>query len=379
MAERPGDALRRELLALFAAGAEPPLPDATFNALALRVFEHQFRLSPAYAAYCRRRGLTPDAIDDWRRIPAVPTAAYRELPLVAGDPAAAQAVFRTSGTTRGRERRGTHHVLDLALYHASLQATFQALVLPDGARVRMLSLVPPPEELPDSSLSHMAGVLLERLGAAGSGWFAGAAGLDLPGLARALRRAQDDGVAVCLLGTSFAFVHWLDALAERGERFRLPSGSRLMDTGGYKGRAREVAPAAMRAAYEERLGIPPSHQVNEYGMTELLSQYYDAALRDALTGVAGEPRRKLGPRWLRALVVDPETLEPLPAGETGLLRHVDLANLDSVVAVQTEDLGREVEGGFLLLGRAAGAVPRGCSIAADLLLRAAADAGEDRP
>lgn len=379
MAERAGEALRRELLALFAAGAEPPLPEPAFNVLALRVFEHQLTHNAPYAAYCRRRGVTPASIDDWRRIPAVPTAAYRELPLVAGDPATAEAVFRTSGTTRGPERRGTHHVLDLELYHASLLPTFEALVLADGARPRMLSLIPPPEELPDSSLSHMAGVLEERLGGPGSVWLAGARALDAGGLALALRRAQVDGVAVCLLGTSFAFVHALDALAERGESFALPPGSRLMDTGGYKGRARELAPEALRAACAGRLGIPPSHQVNEYGMTELLSQYYDAALRDAVTGARGDPRRKVGPGWLRAVVVDPETLEPLPAGETGLLRHVDLANLDSVAAVQTEDLGREVEGGFLLLGRTAGAIPRGCSVAADLLLRAAADAAERSP
>ncbi len=379
MAERAGDALRRELLALFAAGAEPPLPEPAFNALALRVFEHQYAHNRAFAAYCRRRGVAPAAIDDWRRIPAVPTVAYRELPLVAGAAAAAQAVFRTSGTTRGPERRGTLHVLDLELYHASLRATFQALVLPDGVRLPLLSLIPPPADLPDSSLSHMAGVLLAELGAEGSGWLAGPAGLDEAGLARALRRAEAERTPIGLLGTSFAFVHWLDRLAERGESFALPPGSRLMDTGGYKGRAREVPPEAMRAAYAQRLGIPPSHQVNEYGMTELLSQYYDAALRDVVAGTRGEPRRKVGPGWLRTVVVDPETLGPLPAGETGLLRHVDLANLDSVAAVQTEDLGREVEGGFLLLGRAAGAVPRGCSVAADLLLRAAADAAERAP
>ena len=232
MVERAGDALRRELLALFAAGAEPPLPDDAFNALALRVFEHQFQLNRPYAAYCRRRGATPATVDDWRRIPPVPTAAYRELALVAGEAADARVVFRTSGTTLGAERRGAHHVLDLELYHASLLATFEALVLPDGARPALLSLIPPPEAFPDSSLSHMAGVLLERLGGRGSAWFAGVAGLDEAGLALALRRAQAEDAPVCLLGTSFAFVHWLDGLAARGESFTLTVGSRLMDTGG---------------------------------------------------------------------------------------------------------------------------------------------------
>jgi len=375
MSVLPGESLREELLALFGCGAGAPLSDDEFGGLALRVFEHQLTFNPAYAAYCARRGATPGSLDDWRHIPAVPTAAYRELPLVAGDAAAAQVVFRTSGTTHGPERRGLNHVLDLRLYHGSLLATFEELVLTDDARLPLLSLIPPPSEAPDSSLSHMTGVLLDRLGREGGGWYAGRDGLDEEGLARRLRQAESDGVAVCLLGTSFAFVHWLDALQERGERFALPPGSRLMDTGGYKGRSRQVAPAEMRAAYQRLLGIGSAWQVNEYGMTELLSQYYDAALRDAVEGISGaHPRRKLGPPWLRALVVDPETLEPLPAGETGLLRHLDLANLDSVVAVQTEDLGREVDDGFLLLGRASGATPRGCSVAADLLLGAAREA-----
>jgi hypothetical protein len=72
--------------------------------------------------------------------------------------------------------------------------------------------------------------------------------------------------------------------------------------------------------------------------------------------------------WLRSVAVDPETLAPVPAGASGILRHVDLANLDSVAAVQTEDFGRVEEHGLVLEGRAAGAPPRGCSIAMDLLL-----------
>ncbi len=375
MALRPGDELRQELIALFAAGAGPgaELTEERFGALALRVFEHQFALNRPYGAYCRKRALTPATVDDWRRIPAVPTAAFKEVALVAGDASAARVVFRTSGTTRGMERRGAHHLLDPALYHASLLAAFEACVLPDGARPALLSLIPSPAEVPDSSLSHMAGVLLERLGIAGSGWFSRAGSLDHAGLATALRRHEREGTPACLLGTSFAFVHWLDALQAQGERFALPPGSRLMDTGGYKGRSRDVDPGEMRRAYAERLGIPASHQVNEYGMTELLSQYYDAALRDLVLDGPGEPRRKIGPPWLRALVTDPETLEPLPEGATGILRHVDLANLDSVLAVQTEDLGTDVGDGFLLLGRAPGATPRGCSIAADLLLGALRD------
>ena len=138
-----------------------------------------------------------------------------------------------------------------------------------------------------------------------------------------------------------------------------------MDTGGYKGRSRSVDAADLRALYSERLGVDPRHCVNEYGMTELSSQFYDNVLR---TGRDAAPRIKAGPPWLRTVVVDPETLRAQPAGQTGLLCHYDLANLSSAVGVQTEDVGYETEGGFVLLGRAPGAVPRGCSIAMDMML-----------
>jgi hypothetical protein len=104
-------------------------------------------------------------------------------------------------------------------------------------------------------------------------------------------------------------------------------------------------------------------------MTEMCSQFYDSSLRDEVKGRV-RARRKLVPPWVRTRVVHPETLEPVPAGEVGLLQHFDLANIGSVVAVQTEDLGSAADDGFFLLGRATGATPRGCSIAMDLLLEA---------
>lgn len=370
MRDGEGRALRSVLVDLFGRSIDDPLTDDEFNRVALRVFAWQYARNTPYAAFCDRRERTPDSVAHWTQVPAVPTAAFKEVPLVAGDVAAADAVFRTSGTTQGAEKRGTHHVLDVSIYHFALIPNFAACVLPDGAELRMLSLVPSAQEIPDSSLSHMASVLVDRLGSRDSGFYATAThGIDDARLHDALRAAERDAVPVCLLGTSFAFVHWLDRLDSRGDRFRLPPGSRLMDTGGYKGRSREVDEHAMRATYEDRLGIPPSHCVNEYGMTEMCSQFYDSSLRTALRGRAGE-RRKLVPPWVRTRIVDPETLEPLPPGSTGLLQHFDLANVGSVMAIQTEDLGITQDDGFRLLGRAPGAQPRGCSIAMDLLLEA---------
>jgi hypothetical protein len=109
--------------------------------------------------------------------------------------------------------------------------------------------------------------------------------------------------------------------------------------------------------------------VNEYGMTEMLSQFYEPVLRDerahALSG-----RWHVGPPWVRTRVLDPATLDPVDPGEPGLLAHLDLANLDSVAAILTEDIGVAVHDGFRLLGRNQGAEPRGCSLAMEELLQA---------
>lgn len=369
MLDAEGQELRDELLTLMRAGGAPLLDPSVFRETGRRVFAYNYHHVPAYAAYCRARGRGPDAVDDWTDIPAVPTAAFKELALLA-EGATTEQVFRTSGTTRGPERRGEHHVADLSLYRASLRAGFAAFLLPDRPRLAFFSLVPPAEQLPDSSLSFMVDDVQRAFGANGSETFASALGLDLERLDAATAAMVAVGRPVVLLGTSAAFIHWLDRLDASDRRHALPAGSRLMDTGGYKGGGRQVDPDALRLAYQERLGLPGHLCVNEYGMTEMLSQLYDTVLRDHHAGRSGPPR-KAAPPWVRSLAVDPETLEPRPAGQSGILRHLDLANVGSVAAIQTEDFGRVDDNGVVIEGRATGAPPRGCSIAMDLILREA--------
>ncbi len=361
--------LRAELLRRIEAGSHAEIADADFNTLALGVFRYQFQNNSPYRAFCERRDATPRTVRQWSAIPAVPTSAFRAVPLVCGDPADVEAVFRTSGTTVGPERRGEHYVPDLTLYHASLRAGFAAHLLPDGARLPVLSLIPPPRELPDSSLSHMVNAVMTEFGAAGSAYFMGPAGIDHRDLIEALRSAERDNQPVCVLATSFALVHLLDALRERGERFRLPAGSRLMDTGGFKGRSRHVSRNELYDLIGSELGIPPAWCVNEYGMTEMSSQFYDTEAGEPAGSVLAE-RVHRRPGWVRTRAVDPETLALLPDGETGILRHWDLANLGSVAVLQTEDLGLYEEDGFRMLGRAEAAAPRGCSLATEELLSA---------
>jgi hypothetical protein len=147
----------------------------------------------------------------------------------------------------------------------------------------MLSLGPSPRLSPRSSLGHMLGRVMEAFGASGSAELVLPSGVDTGGFAHALEEAIVAGTPVCLLGTAFAFVHALETLAPT--RFPLPPGSRLMDTGGYKGRSREVPRDELLRLYEETFAIPASHVISEYGMTEMSSQFYGRQL-----SALGSPR-----------------------------------------------------------------------------------------
>jgi hypothetical protein len=350
-------------------------PDDVFERWALRVFAYQFETNPVYAAYVAKRGVTPSQLAHWSEIPWVPASAFKAVPLVSGDSSQVQRVFRTSGTT-GAGRRGEHHVLDLGLYKHSLVPNMRRHLYsgwpagPDGEgpMLPILALAPPPAQAPESSLSFMLGVALEVLSGGEGGFFVTRDGvIDTVGLSAALVEATARGTPVLLAGTAFAFVHWLDRLKEQSGGFNLPPGSLIMETGGFKGRSRVLERPEFYSALSEAHGVPCEAIVNEYGMTELLSQFYDGPVV-ATSGIALEARRHVPPPWVRTRVLDPNTLSPLPRGEPGLLCHYDLANAGSVMAVLTEDLGIAVDDGFRVLGRVQGAARRGCSLAMDDLM-----------
>ena len=352
--------------------------DAGFNRLALDLFADQYERNLPYRRFCRARGAEPGRLQRWDEIPPVPLSAFKELTLSCEPPDRAAAVFTTSGST-DPSRRGRNHHPHLRLYDASLQAGFRHWFLPDREQLLLLVLNPPPAQQPHSSLAYFLGRLVDCYGAPGSGFFVDAEGLQVDRLTAALADAERNGVAVGLLGTSFAYVHLLDALQSSGASFALPAGSRLLDTGGFKGRSREVSAAELRAAFVDRLGIPGPWCVNYYGMTEISTQYYDTSLRKAWLGEDGVASVKAVPPWARLRVVDPATGRPVAPGDRGLLVHVDLANRGSCLAVLAEDVGHVVAGSadglpgrsdFVLLGRAQGSEARGCSIALDELLAA---------
>jgi hypothetical protein len=411
--------LREELLTLFSLGVAEPLPDPAFNELALRVFRFQCGANPGYGGFVARRGKDLDTVSRWEDIPFLPARAFKSVPLVSGDPGGSERIFRTSGTTAGTLVRGEHHVRDLALYRGSLLPNFQAHLLPDWPAMPILCLLPSPEAAPDSSLSFMMGEVVRAFGGGaratvavevtaavgedpagslaedGSGFFVHPErGIAMEAFRHALAREEAGRSPVLLAGTAFAFVQWLEVTKTEGWRVRLPEGSRIMETGGYKGRGRAMSREDLYRSLKGAFGVPTERIVNEYGMTELLSQFYEPVM--ALDGGekhssddgrssrglggdgagdgdgvgAGAGRFHRGPPWVRTRVLDPLSLAEVPDGEVGVLAHLDLANLGSVAAILTEDLGRRVPGGFHLMGRSRGAELRGCSLAMEDFLAA---------
>ena len=352
----------------------------SFNELALAVFRLQFEHVPAYQRLCTHRRLSPDKIMRWEDIPAVPTAAFKELDLTSLAPAERTAVFHSSGTTAQKPSRHFHNAASLALYEASVLPWFGRHLLGDGSSLTILSLTPPAAQAPHSSLVHMFETVCRRYGAPDSGFVGkaeadGAWSINAEALGRAAGLAGEARHPVLLLGTAFNFVQLLDGLDLCVETCSLPTGSRIMETGGYKGRTREIPKADLHAGLVERLGVLPAHIVSEYGMSELSSQAYDHAIAGERTEErAGNPispkifsSRPIPPRvfhfppWVRVQILSPETGREVADGETGLIRVFDLANLRSVMALQTEDLGVRRGDGFELLGRSGTAEPRGCS------------------
>jgi hypothetical protein len=357
------------------------LDPGQFSGLALELFALQYQFNPAYQKICEARQLRPGKAAGWAQVPSVPTGAFKELDLSCVPPNERTAVFHSSGTTGQRPSRHFHSPESLALYEASLWHWFS---LHFNAENEWLFLTPSAAAAPHSSLVHMfetvgrtaprgrRDAFCGRLDGDGS-WT-----VDFEQVVPRLKAAGSDRRPLTILGTAFSFVHLVDFLAADGLRFRLPPGSQVMETGGYKNRSRVLPKAELHALIADRLGLGRGQIICEYGMSELSSQAYDSPREyQAPTSLDADDPEPAGsetgapdgrafhfPPWARVQIISPETGCEASEGETGLIRIFDLANVFSVAAIQTEDLGVRRGDGFELIGRAQLAEPRGCSLMA---------------
>jgi hypothetical protein len=339
-----------------------PASETEFNQLAVSLFGLQFANNRPYGKLCEARRVVSQNIGNWREIPAMPAAGFKEFELSSLSAAERTQVFYSSGTTTQQPSRHFHNEVSLAIYEMSLTPWFQAH-FPGAQSMAFLSLTPPPGIAPHSSLVHMFETLRQKFGSEesvfagglepGGGW-----NLNFFKVLASLRDSVGTNLPIILLGTAFNFVHLLDHLMENNLRFQLPQGSCVLETGGYKSRSRALPKDELHALIADRLGVPAANIICEYGMSELSSQAYDAIAGQTCNGA----RAFQFPPWARAQIINPESGQEAGEGETGLIRIFDLANVYSVMAIQTEDLGVRRGGGFELLGRAELAEMRGCSL-----------------
>jgi hypothetical protein len=348
-------ALHTDLLRFARQKASEASEGSQFDALALRVIDYQRKALPAYGRLCGDQ-----VFGHWTEAPLVPTELFRELDLCSLPVGPNDRVFQTSGTTNGK--RGRRRTPDLHLYDAAMAEPFIHWVLGgDRTRRRWVSLIPHADTMPDSSLSHMVTALCEPL-ATETFWGMDRHGLDLDAALHGLNEGLGAGDnPVVVLTTAFALVE----LIEKAKYLvKLAPGSRVMVTGGFKGKKESIGEPELFALIKKKLGVPKENVVSEFGMTELSSQAYGV-------GIEANGKTPLHPMAsLRFRLLDPETATPITeAGKSGLVACFDLLNLDNVSAILTSDLGRlTADGALILEGRRPGAVPRGCGLTAEELI-----------
>jgi len=311
--------------------------EASFEELALDVFRYQAKHNSVYAAFLTALQVSPKDLVQLTDIPFLPIRFFKEHTLRTAD-WQPEAIFRSSGTTATTS--SVHQVRDLQLYRSVSRRIFQHFY--GSIRdLKVLALLPSYLERGDSSLVAMADDFIQLSQQAGSGFFLN----DLPALRRELQRSQQTATPTLLLGVSFA-------LWDMAEQYPVNFPELIvMETGGMKGRRPELTRPELYKILQRGFGVSRIH--SEYGMTELLSQAYSMG--------AGRFRTAYTMRVLARDVTDPFTY--VKNGRSAALNIIDLANLDSISFLATDDLGRQYEDGtFEILGRLDFSDIRGCNL-----------------
>ena len=275
----------------------------------------------------------------------LPVRAFKDAAVATFPPADAEAVFGSSGTG-DVVRRSRHFVYRLDVYRRAVLTQFRHVF--GSGPFTFLFLLPVTERSGGdaSSLLEMARILAADVGSEESGYL-----LDEDFDARsAVRRSNRSGQRTIVFGTAFGLLDFVDR--GKAAALELPADTLVIETGGMKTHRREIRRADLHALLAEGFGLERNQMRSEYGMCELMSQFY-----------AGPDGLFRAPPWVRFRVFDPDAVETVRKdGEPGALAVFDLANVFSVSAVLTEDRAVRRGEGFELLGRLDGAELRGCNL-----------------
>ena len=312
-----------------------------FDALAMDIFRWQAAHNPVYSRYLALLGVNPGDISSPDEIPFLPVSAFRKQRVVSGK-RKTERIFESSST--GASIPGKHHVADLSLYKTSILQAFRKFY-GDPERYQIYPLLPSYLERKNASLVHMVKILMDAGKQKEVNFYLHNYGQ----LAEDLQRHGRGKRKILLIGVTFALLRFA------AEYPMDLSRAIVMETGGMKGRGRELTREEVHERLKSAFGLQCVH--SEYGMTEMLSQAYSAG--EGLFEPA--PGMKVSIRDLQ----DPFELKS--AGQTGVIRIIDLANLYSCSFLETSDLGKvHPDGRFEVLGRIDHSEVRGCNLMAGL-------------
>ncbi len=308
-----------------------------FNAVAFEIFHYQYLANPLYGKFVDSLGKKPERITNLSDIPFLPISFFKSHKVVTGH-FTEETIFESSGTTGMIPSR--HYVSDFSLYEDSFTRGFERFYGPLG-QYTIFALLPSYLERKHSSLVYM----VERMRWKSDMDFGGFYLDELENLASELQAATNAGKKVILIGVTYA-------LLEMVARFPMKlSGAIIIETGGMKGRRKEITRMELHEELCKGFGIQSVH--SEYGMTELLSQAWSKG-----NGLYSTPP------WMKVLISDMnDPLSLLPEGRTGGINVIDLANVHSCSFIATQDLGKSYgDNSFEVLGRFDSSDIRGCSL-----------------
>jgi phenylacetate-coenzyme A ligase PaaK-like adenylate-forming protein len=312
-----------------------------FQAITMEIFKYQSEKNQVYNDFIKKLDKNPGTISALSEIPFLPISFFKSHKIITGNFPAVK-IFESSGTSGTSASK--HYIVDNEIYEKSLLKTF-TLFYGSPAEYFIAALLPSYLERENSSLVYMVDKLIKRSSCTLSGFFNN----NVEELISRINKARSQNLKILLIGVSFA-------LLDLAEKY-CPDLSDviIMETGGMKGRRKEITREELHLILKKGLNVKSIH--SEYGMTELLSQAYSKE-----NGIF------YSPPWMKIFIRDPQ--DPLSIisepGVTGGINIIDLANVHSCSFLATDDLGRfHNDGGFEVLGRLDNQDIRGCNLLID--------------
>lgn len=307
-----------------------------FERIAFEVFLFQYENIPVYRKFCEFLNIEPSQIKELEDIPFLPIQFFKSHEIIANN-VSAETVFTSSGTTG--QVSSKHFVADLNIYEKSFSEGFKAMY-GNPSEYNILALLPSYLERDGSSLIYMVAHLIEESKSLHSGFYLN----EMDALIEKLEYLEQQNEKVILMGVSYALLDLIEF-----KKFKLKN-TLVMETGGMKGRRKEMIKEELHAILKDGFGVEKIH--SEYGMTELLSQAYSYG-----DGIFQTPP------WMKILTRDTEDALSYVTGKTGGINVIDLANIHSCAFIATQDLGKVNENGtFEIIGRFDESDIRGCNL-----------------